>query len=140
MADRFETQSLLGWLIVAAASIYVLLPVYAHPLIEALGPAIQAARGGALLAALGLFLPPSLLLGCVYPMLVKRACAVPGRVGRVAGTLLAVGCVGNVLGVLVSDYVLLLTFTVNAIVWGMGLVLGVIGSTHLGAPAGRSRQ
>ena len=140
LADRSATPSTLGWIIVASALFYLLLPTYAHPVIDLFGPVIQAARWGALLAALALFLPPACLLGCVYPILVQRAVASPGRVGRIAGTLLAVGCVGNVLGVLVSDYVLLLQFTVNANVWGMGLVLGMTGVAHLGAPRQSGRK
>lgn len=87
IADRSANPAWLGWLIVAAASIYLLLPAYAHPVIDALGPSIHAARWGSLVASIVLFLPPACLLGCVYPILVKRAFATAGRVGRVAGTL-----------------------------------------------------
>jgi nitrate/nitrite transporter NarK len=134
IADRSTTNRPLGWIIVLAAVFYFLLPTYARNVSEGLGPDIHAMRSGSLLGALLLFLPPSLLLGCVSPMLVKLVFLGGERVGRTTGTLYAIGSCGNVMGILVADYVFLPLFTLNATVFGMGVVLLATGLTHLALP------
>ncbi len=131
IADRIRSSRALGWIIACAAIFYLLLPVYARHFIDALGPTIHTARGGVLLASIVLFLPPSLLLGCVTPVLVKLAFVEAGRVGRTTGTLYAVGSFGNVMGVLATDYLFLATFDLNHTILGMGVVLGLVGLTHI---------
>ena len=71
IADRANTNLPLAWVIVAAGACYLILPTVARPFIEALPESIYTARWGSLVAGTILFLPPSLLLGCVSPMLVK---------------------------------------------------------------------
>ena len=90
-----------------------------------------------IVAALLIFLPPSLLLGCVSPLLVVLTLTHVGRVGRTTGTLYAIGSVGNVLGVLVTDYVLLLHVELSTNVLAMGCGLGLIGLFHLACPIRR---
>jgi predicted membrane-bound spermidine synthase len=147
LADRVEPRRTLGWTILAAGVCYLLLPVYARAFLERLGPDIQAARWGSLPAALLLFLPPSVLLGGVTPLLVRLGFKDAAHVGRITGILYAVGCVGNVLGILVTDYILLVSYPLNANLLGMGVLLGVTGVAHLRAdvsggrpPRRRSRQ
>jgi acyl-CoA synthetase (AMP-forming)/AMP-acid ligase II len=62
-------------------------------------------------------------LGAVSPMLVRLVFVSAERVGRTTGTLYAVGSIGNVLGVLVSDYALMKWFDNNTNIWVMGVVL-----------------
>lgn len=131
IADRANTNAPLGWIILAAGAYYLLLPTFARPFIEALPSTIYTARWGSLVAATVLFLPPSLLLGCVSPMLVKLVFTAAERVGRTTGTLYAVSACGNVFGILVTDYLLLAAFSLNANTLGMGLVLGLTGLAHV---------
>jgi len=131
LADRSPSNRLLGTVIFAAALFFLLLPVYARPFLDFLSPQVQAARSGVLLAALILFLPPSILLGCVSPMLIKLAFSGAHRVGETSGTVYAVGSFGNVLGVLVADYFLLAHFRLNDSILAMGCLLGIIGLGHL---------
>jgi spermidine synthase len=138
LGDRVRTNAALGWMLVAAAVCYLLLPIYARPVSEWLGPDIHAARWGPLLASLLLFLPPSVLLGCVTPLLVTLGVSDVGRVGRTTGMLYAVSALGNVLGVLLSDYVLLASFTLNVNMAMLGLCLGVTGLAHLLRPMARA--
>ncbi|MFW5750865.1 MAG: fused MFS/spermidine synthase [Planctomycetota bacterium] len=131
IADRYHSNRPLGWILLIAGIFYLLLPTYARDFSHALGPAVHQARPGSLLAAIVLFLPPSLLLGCVTPMLVKLLHATGTRVGHATGTLLFVSNIGSVLGILVADYVLLTYFTLNANVLVMGMVLGLLGVIHI---------
>lgn len=77
-----------------------------------------------------LFFPPSVLLGTVTPMLIRLSLVDVRRVGRVAGTLYAVGSVGNVLGILVCDYVLLVLVRDSHNLIAMGAALSTMGLLH----------
>jgi predicted membrane-bound spermidine synthase len=139
LADRIEPRRALGWAILTAGICYLLLPVYARAFLERLSPEIQAARWGSLPAATLLFLPPSLLLGGVTPLLVRLGFTDAAHVGRVTGLLFAVGCLGNVLGILVTDYLLLVRYPLTTNLLGIGVVLGVTGVMHLRTEALDSR-
>jgi hypothetical protein len=131
IADRAHTSVALGWMLMIAGIWYCLLPVVALPFMESLSPAVQTSQWGVLLAALVLFLVPSLLLGAVSPVLVRLVFAGADRVGRTTGTLYAIGSIGNVLGVLVSDYALMKYFELNHNIFVMGIALCLLGLAHI---------
>ncbi|MCS6971068.1 MAG: fused MFS/spermidine synthase [Planctomycetota bacterium] len=131
LADRSTDNQPLGWVILAAGALYLTLPIYALSVAESFGDLLGQYRFGVLVAGLVLFLVPSLLLGMVSPMLVKLAFVSAERVGRTTGTLYAVGSIGNVLGILVTDYVLLEFVPLNANLLWMGAVLAVVGCLHV---------
>ena len=87
-----------------------------------------------LLTSIVLFLPPSLLLGCVSPLLVRLVFVDATRVGRTTGALYAIGSIGNVMGILIADYILLEHFDIWQILVGMGFVLAATGMAHLIVP------
>ena len=134
IADRSHTNGPLGWVILTAGVFFCLTPWYGMPLMIGLGESIHTARWGVLLAAFLLFLLPSLMLGMVSPILVKLVFTSAEKVGSTTGTLYAVGSVGNVLGILVSDYVLLAYFSLNSNILVMGAVLCALGLLHLVRP------
>jgi len=131
IADKSSDNRALAWIVLGAGVLYLTLPIYALSASEALGDAMGDLRFGVLVAGLVLFLLPSLLLGMVSPVLVKLAFVSAERVGRTTGTLYAIGSVGNVLGILVTDYVLLEHVPLNANLLWMGCVLVVTGMLHL---------
>ncbi|HEX3132159.1 MAG TPA: fused MFS/spermidine synthase [Planctomycetota bacterium] len=134
IADRSHTNSALGWVILAAGVFFCLTPWYGMPLMLSLGESVHTARWGVLLAAFLLFLLPSLLLGMVSPILVKLVFTGADKVGSTTGTLYAIGSIGNVLGILVSDYLLLAYVSLNTTILVMGAVLCVLGILHLAKP------
>jgi len=131
IADKSSDNRALAWIVLGAGVLYLTLPIYALSASEALGDAMGDLRFGVLVAGLVLFLLPSLLLGMVSPVLVKLAFVSAERVGRTTGTLYAIGSVGNVLGILVTDYVLLEHVPLNANLLWMGCILVVTGLLHL---------
>ena len=131
LADKTRTNLALGWMILVSGMFFVLMTIYGLRFNESLPESIQTARYGSLLSSLVLFLPPSLLLGCVSPMLVKLVFVSAERVGRTTGTLYAVGSVGNVVGILVANYVFLPLFPLNPTFISLGTVLMVLGLAHL---------
>jgi hypothetical protein len=131
IADRSRTNTALAVMIIAAGAFYCLMTWYGLGVSHSLGDAIPSPRWGVLLGAMALFLPPSLLLGSVSPMLVKLVFTNAAHVGRTTGTLYAIGSLGNVLGILVTDYILLEQFQLSTNLLAMGLALGVLGIIHL---------
>jgi hypothetical protein len=131
LADRAKTNQVLGWILLAGGLCYLAIPPIALPFMEALPEGLKQARWGVLVAALALFLLPSMLLGMVSPILVKLVFVGAERVGRTTGTLYAVGSFGNVLGILISNYVLLEHVDLNHNILVMGVVMGVLGAAHL---------
>ncbi len=131
VADRSRTNLPVALVILAAGAFYCLMTWYGLRFTNSLSEGIQQARWGVLIGALVLFLPPSLLLGSVSPMLVKLVFTSATHVGRTTGTLYAVGSLGNVLGILITDYFLLEDFELSTNLLAMGLVLGILGVAHL---------
>jgi MFS family permease len=131
IADRSRDNRPLAWIVLGSGLLYLTLPIYALGVAETLGESLAELRFGVLVAGLALFLLPSLLLGMISPVLVKLVFVSAERVGRTTGTLYAVGSVGNVLGILVTDYVLLEHVTINHNLLWMGGVLCVTGLAHL---------
>lgn len=131
IADRSRTNRSLGWIILFSGILYLLLPVIARPFLDAAGGSLHGLKLGVLIAALVLFFVPSVLLGCISPMLVKLVFTDAEKVGSTTGLLYAVGSIGNVLGILVSTYVMLWLFPLNSSMLGMGVVLCLTGIAHL---------
>jgi predicted membrane-bound spermidine synthase len=134
IADRSHTNTALGWVILIAGAFYCLIPWYGMAFMESMGEGVHTSRVGVLFAAMLLFLPPSLLLGTVSPILVKLVFVGAEKVGTTTGTLYAIGSVGNVLGILVSDYILLAYVSLNNNILWMGVVLCALGFIHLLRP------
>ncbi|MBT3220426.1 MAG: fused MFS/spermidine synthase [Proteobacteria bacterium] len=131
LADRVPTRMALGIVLTAAGLIYCLLPLYAWDMIDVLVANIPRMRVGALIASMGLFFLPSLLLGMVSPMLVKLVFKCLEELGRTTGVIYAVAAVGNVLGVLVTNFVFVdLVGVANTLV-AMGVALVIVGVGHL---------
>lgn len=131
IADRATTNIPLGWSILIAGFFYIVMTIYALRFNEALPESVQSARWGSLLSSLVLFLPPSLLLGLISPMLVKLVFVSAEKVGTTTGTLYAVGSIGNVLGILGANYVLLPFFALNPTLITLGAILLVVGLAHI---------
>lgn len=131
IADRVRTNLVLGWVILLSGVAYCLLPVYGLAFTESLHESVQTARYGVMVGALVLFLVPSLLLGCVSPMLVKLVFVDASQVGRTTGTLYAIGSVGNVLGILGANYLLMPYLNINSTLLGMGAILLALGLAHI---------
>ena len=131
IADRASTNLPLGWSVLLGGVFFIFMTIYGLRFSEALPEDIQTARWGTLLASLVLFLPPSMLLGLISPMLVKLVFVSAERVGSTTGTLNAIGSLGNVLGVLVANYVLLPLFPLNPTFIALGAVLLLVGLAHI---------
>jgi hypothetical protein len=74
------------------------------------------------------FLPPSLVLGMVTPLTIRRALPDLRRTGRVVGLVYACGTLGSLAGNFATGFVLTAYFTTTTIVVAVGAVLVVLGA------------
>lgn len=134
IADRSHSNLPLGIIITISGLFYLILPTYASPFTHFMGGSggtLHDQAFSVLVTAMALFFMPSLLLGCVSPMLVKLVFTTAAKVGRTTGTLYAIGSFGNVIGILFTTYVLLTSFTLNGNMLGMGVILCLTGLGHI---------
>jgi hypothetical protein len=113
------------------------LVLLAEPLRNVVFSHIEDPRYGSLVAALSLFVLPTLVLGMISPYSVRLLVTETQYSGRVAGTLYFVSTLGSALGTLATSFYLVLWFDINTIVTGMTAALIVLGCTALWS--GRSR-
>ena len=74
-----------------------------------------------------IFLPPSLVLGMVTPVVIRLALPDLQRAGRVVGLVYAAGTAGSLIGTFLTGFVLTAYFPVNQIVTVIGLLLLALG-------------
>lgn len=129
IADRFPTPHGLGLLLLgASATIAFVVPLetWLFPQETTIGiggipmPSESifermAGRYGVLLAAITLFLLPSVLLGTVSPYLIRLASKRVETAGRTAGSIYAVSTIGSIVGTLGCAFVLLPNWGVKAV-------------------------
>lgn len=74
-----------------------------------------------------LFFLPCLILGTVSPVVVKLAVRDLAKTGSTVGKIYAAGTVGSILGTFMTGFVLISWFGTFAIVWGVAVLLLVMG-------------
>ena len=139
LADRRPSVRALVLLLAASGAWVLVLPVVSRPLLSALQGALPVSQVGfivsSLIGVLLLFAPPSFLLGCVSPFVIRLSLPDIASAGTVAGSVYAVSTVGSIIGTfgsalwLMPSYGLRATFAVIAVVLlataGLGLALPV---------------
>jgi spermidine synthase len=76
-----------------------------------------------LLATFLLLLLPTFLLGLVSPYAVKLATKNIGRLGNISGNLYSAATIGSIIGTFLTVFVLIPTFDIRTILFGLGLSL-----------------
>jgi hypothetical protein len=84
-----------------------------------------------LLATFLLLILPTFLLGLVSPYAVKLATKNIGRLGDISGNLYSAATIGSIIGTFLTVFVLIPTFDIRTIMFGLGLSL-IISSTLTG--------
>jgi spermidine synthase len=123
-----------------AGSGIVLLVIFASPdaLLAALGRFSIPERFRALVAAVILFGPPSVLMGMVTPFAVRLAAREIATVGSAAGRLSALSTAGSILGTFATAFFLIPAFATRPILFGLGATL-LIASLLVPAPRTAAR-
>ncbi len=139
-ADRFPSRSTLG-LILLGASIFAIIIL---PLIEVTGEAFDSLPIilRIVLLTATLFLPVSLILGMVTPVVIKLHLRELAKTGNVVGRFYAVSTAGSILGVFLTGFVLIqwigtrpIVLAVAIFLFGMALLFGNLWRVRFKLPA-----
>lgn len=125
LADRYASLRLLGGLLLLAG-----LTSFGILAVDALGGRLPGAWPVVveiLVLTAALFLVPCLILGTLSPIVAKLAVRDLRRTGRTVGRIYAAGSVGSIVGTFATGFVLISWFGTHTIVWGVALVLLVMG-------------
>jgi spermidine synthase len=128
IADRRPSSALLGSILIAAGFALWLLLARPAPLLALCAAAPLPERFQALLAALLLFAPPSVLMGTISPFATRLAARDVGSIGRTAGTLAAISTAGSIVGTFAMAFLLIPAFPIEPILFGLGGILVLSGA------------
>jgi spermidine synthase len=140
LADKKDPSFLKFCSIIFSAGLYIVFIPFISPVV--LSPTyssfiVTAGTGGSsnnenqyasLIATLILLIMPSLLLGIISPYAVKLATTTLARLGNIAGNLYSAATIGSIIGTFVTVFVLIPTFAINYIIFGLGLTLIILAS------------
>jgi spermidine synthase len=125
LADRWASLRLLGiiFLLAGLSSLGIL----AVDQFSKLTPDGIPIIIGILILCAMLFLLPSAILGMVSPIVAKLAVRDLAETGSTVGKIYAAGAVGSILGTFATGFVLISWFGTRTIVWGVALLLFILG-------------
>ena len=121
-ADRLDPNRLIGPLIVIGGILAMLAP----PIVDWLGPSMQAAGPGEILTITAVaFFAPAASLSAVTPIVVKVRLQDLAETGTIVGSFSAIGTAGAIFGTFVTGFVLIAAWPTRPIVFvvGGGLVI-----------------
>ena len=107
LTDRYPRPLGLFLIILAAALLVMLVNVLKTPFLSALSTRVVDPRWASLVASLGLFSLPGILLGMVSPYAVRLAQDSPEHLGRTVGSLYALSTAGSIAGTFLAGFVLI---------------------------------
>lgn len=115
-------------------SAVLILPIIllADPVMDQVFRVVEDPRYGSLIASLGLFFIPTVVLGMISPYSIRLLVLNQSHSGHVAGQLYFVSTLGSALGTLATSFYFVLWFEVNQILWGAVLALLAAGGIVLG--------
>ncbi len=123
VADRWPKPAVLFGTLSASGALTCLIPLFRGPVLRLGAP--LGVRGGSLLSAILLFLPPIACLGAISPLAVRLHARSLSSVGGSAGKLAAASSVGSVCGTLLAGFVLIPSLPLDTLVALLGVFLAV---------------
>jgi spermidine synthase len=129
LADRRASPGLLG-IIFLLAGLFAL-GILAVDALGGLVPDAWPIVVRILVYTVLLFFVPSVLLGMISPVVAKLAVRDLDRTGRTVGRIYGAGTVGSIIGTFATGFLLISWFGTHVIVWGVALVLVVLGLLYL---------
>lgn len=116
----------LSLLVIAAAAIIMLIPLFYKPVCIRIDNLIPDERWGSLMATIAIFTLPLCLLGGVSPYAVRLASSSLESVGDAAGNLYAVSTFGSFLGTILTAFYLIPAFPTTKTVFVIGAITCVV--------------
>ncbi len=142
LADRTQHLSVICFILCAVSLWLLAVLLFADRALEAIMAAIGFGFAGTMTAAMALTFVPVFLFAALSPFFVRLLLSDLERGGRTTGTVYAVSTMGNVLGTLVTVFVLIPGFGTRAITGLFCLVLAVcaFATISVAPPPDRSRR
>jgi hypothetical protein len=120
---RRPSQRVIAVAILIAAAYLAAVPATADPVMETILNSLGDGADATLLASTALLLVPLTLLGTFSPIAVSLLTRSADDAGRVAGLVYGVSTIGNVVGTLLTTFMLIPTIGSRAITYYFALVL-----------------
>jgi spermidine synthase len=116
-------------LVIFSAGLYIIfIPFIAPTITSSFIQFVSNNQYASLLAVFTLLLVPTFLLGIVSPYAIKLATRRLAELGNVSGNLYSLSTIGSIVGTFLTVFVLIPTFEINYIIFGLGVALMVFSS------------
>ena len=99
------------------------IPFFASPVVDFTTDVLPVNQYTPLLATFLLLMLPSVLLGFVSPYVIKLGASSLQNIGNISGSLYSIATIGSIIGTFATVFVLIPSFEVNQIIFGLGIAL-----------------
>ena len=111
-------------LVIFSAGLYIIfIPFIAPTLTTSFIQFVSDTQYASLFAVFTLLILPTFLLGIVSPYAIKLATRRLAELGNVSGNLYSLSTIGSIVGTFLTVFVLIPTFEINYIIFGLGVTL-----------------
>ena len=116
-------------LVIFSAGLYIIfIPFIAPTITSSFIQFVSDSQFASLFAVFTLLIVPIFLLGIVSPYAIKLATRRLTELGNVSGNLYSLSTIGSIVGTFLTVFVLIPTFEINYIIFGLGVTLMVFSS------------
>lgn len=116
-------------LVIFTAGLYIIfVPFIAPTITSSFIQFVSDSQYASLFAVFTLLIVPTFLLGIVSPYAIKLATRRLAELGNVSGNLYSLSTIGSIVGTFLTVFILIPTFEINYIIFGLGVTLMVFSS------------
>ncbi len=116
-------------LVIFTAGLYIIfIPFIAPTITSSFIQFVSNSQYASLFAVFTLLIAPTFLLGIVSPYAIKLATRRLAELGNVSGNLYSLSTIGSIVGTFLTVFILIPTFEINYIIFGLGVTLMVFSS------------
>jgi spermidine synthase len=123
LADKNPSFQKLCLVIFSAGLYIIFIPFIAPTLTTSFIQFLSDSQYASLFAVFTLLILPTFLLGIVSPYAIKLATRKLAELGNVSGNLYSLSTIGSIVGTFLTVFVLIPTFEINHIIYGLGVTL-----------------
>jgi spermidine synthase len=123
LADKNPSFQKLCLVIFSAGLYIIFIPFIAPTITSTFIQFVSDSHYASLFAVFTLLIVPTFLLGIVSPYAIKLATRRLAELGNVSGNLYSLSTVGSIVGTFLTVFVLIPTFEINYIIFGLGVAL-----------------
>jgi spermidine synthase len=128
LADKNPSFQKLCLVIFSAGLYIIFIPFIAPTITSSFIQFVSDSQYASLFAVFTLLIAPTFLLGIVSPYAIKLATRRLAELGNVSGNLYSLSTIGSIVGTFLTVFVLIPTFEINYIIFGVGVMLMVSSS------------